>query len=122
MERRPIGETDIDVSPVALGGWPITGITSLDVNETDSVATIRACLEHGINFVDTAYCYGANGESEKLIGRALGDRDEGGRALGTGWSADPKRSSRDARTRVRGEFAETRNGPRRAPLPAPARS
>ena len=74
MERRPIGETDIDVSPVALGGWPITGITSLDVNETDSVATIRACLDHGINFVDTAYCYGPNGESEKLIRRALGDR------------------------------------------------
>lgn len=74
MERRSIGHTTIDVSPVALGGWPITGITSLDVNETDSLATIRACLDHGINFVDTAYCYGANGQSERLIGRALGDR------------------------------------------------
>ena len=74
IDRRPIGHTDIEVSPVALGGWPITGITSLDVNEADNLATVRACLDHGINFVDTAYCYGANGESEMLIRRALGER------------------------------------------------
>lgn len=74
LERRPIGSTDIRVSPVALGGFPIAGITSLDVNDTDSLATIRACFDRGINFIDTAYLYGANGESEKLIGRALGKR------------------------------------------------
>ena len=39
MERRPIGNTDIMVSPVAFGGWPITGITNLDVDESNSVAS-----------------------------------------------------------------------------------
>ncbi|HEY2838989.1 MAG TPA: aldo/keto reductase, partial [Pirellulales bacterium] len=64
------------VSPIALGCWPIAGMTSLNVNEDDSLATIHAAIDCGINFVDTAYNYGPNGESERLIARALGaDRD-----------------------------------------------
>lgn len=65
------------VSPVALGCWPISGMTSLDVNEADSLATIAAALNAGVNFLDTAYAYGADGESERLIARAIaGRRDE----------------------------------------------
>lgn len=74
MERREIGSSSIQVTPVALGGWPISGMTSLDVNETDSIKTIQAAFDRGINFFDTAYCYGLNGESERLIGRVLADR------------------------------------------------
>lgn len=74
---REIGSTGIQVSPVALGCWPIAGMTSLDVNHADSLATLRTAFELGINFYDTAYCYGANGESEKLIAEALGpQRDQ----------------------------------------------
>ena len=73
MERRPLGNTDIMVSPVAFGGWPITGITTLEVDESQSRASLGACLEEGINFFDTAYLYGAQGESERLIGRAVAD-------------------------------------------------
>lgn len=75
---RPLGRTDIRVSPVALGCWPIAGVSTLDVNDADSLATIRASLDAGINFLDTAYCYGPAGESETLIRRALQDvpRDE----------------------------------------------
>lgn len=76
-EFRPLGSSDIHVSPVALGCWPISGMTSLGVNEADSIATVAACLDHGVNFLDTAYCYGADGESERLIARAIqGRRDE----------------------------------------------
>jgi aryl-alcohol dehydrogenase-like predicted oxidoreductase len=73
-ELRPLGRSDIRVSPVALGCWPISGMTSLDVNEADSLATLLAALDAGINFLDTAYAYGAAGESERLIARALGRR------------------------------------------------
>ena len=73
---REIGSTGIQVSPVALGCWPIAGMTSLDVNHADSLATLRTAFELGINFYDTAYCYGANGESEKLIAEALGSQRE----------------------------------------------
>jgi aryl-alcohol dehydrogenase-like predicted oxidoreductase len=69
-----LGTTDIAVSPLALGCWPIAGVTSLGVNDADSLATIAACFDLGINFLDTAYCYGRDGESEKLIRRALGSR------------------------------------------------
>jgi aryl-alcohol dehydrogenase-like predicted oxidoreductase len=73
---REIGSTGIQVSPVALGCWPIAGMTSLDVNHADSLATLQTAFELGINFFDTAYCYGANGESEKLIAEALGSQRE----------------------------------------------
>jgi aryl-alcohol dehydrogenase-like predicted oxidoreductase len=73
---RPLGRTGILVSPVALGCWPIAGVSSLGVNDADSIATIRAALDAGVNFLDTAYCYGRRGESETLIRRALdGVRD-----------------------------------------------
>jgi aryl-alcohol dehydrogenase-like predicted oxidoreductase len=62
------------VSPVALGCWPIAGVTTLDTNEADSIATIQMCFDLGINHLDTAHVYGPNGESENLIRRALGNR------------------------------------------------
>jgi len=52
-------------------------MTSLGVNERDSRATIDAAIDAGINFLDTAYIYGAAGESELLIGQAIkGRRDK----------------------------------------------
>jgi len=74
MELRPLGNTGIRVSAVALGCWPIAGMTSPGINDEDSLATIRACFELGINHLDTAHCYGLSGESERLIARALGNR------------------------------------------------
>jgi len=71
MPRRRIGQTDLWVSPVALGCWPIAGITSIGVTESNSLATIKAALDAGINFFDTAYCYGYDGESERMVGRVL---------------------------------------------------
>jgi aryl-alcohol dehydrogenase-like predicted oxidoreductase len=71
---RPLGNTGINVSAVALGCWPIAGVTTLDTNDADSIATIQKCFDVGINHLDTAYIYGPNGESENLIRRALGPR------------------------------------------------
>lgn len=68
MKMRPLGSSGIQVSTVALGCWPIAGVTSLDVNPQDSARTLLAALDEGINFFDTAYSYGFNGESERLIG------------------------------------------------------
>ncbi len=69
---RKLGNTDIQVTPVAMGTWPISGMTSLDVNEADSLATLQAAFDAGINFFDSAYCYGADGESDRLLTKALG--------------------------------------------------
>ncbi len=74
MEYRQLGQTSIRVSAVALGCWPLSGMTSLDVNERDSLATIQACFDLGINFLDTAYAYGRDGESDRLIAQAIRGR------------------------------------------------
>lgn len=74
-------------------------MTSVGVTEADSLATIAACFDLGINFFDTAYCYGRSGESEQLIRRALGRRrDEMVIATkgGIHWGAEGKQV-RDAR-------------------------
>lgn len=73
-EYRSLGDSGLHVSAVAMGCWPIAGMTSLDVNDADSLATLQAALDHGVTFFDTAYCYGRDGESERLIGRGLGHR------------------------------------------------
>ncbi len=99
MQQRRLGNTDIQITPVAMGCWPIAGMTSIDVNDNDSLATLRAAFDAGINFFDTAYCYGPDGESEHLIARALGDkRDELVIATkgGVHWNADGTRGQ-DAR-------------------------
>ena len=74
MEQRRIGTTDLLVAPVAMGCWPITGITSVGVTEAHSLETLQAAADAGINFFDTAHSYGYDGESERLIAQALGHR------------------------------------------------
>jgi len=73
FERRPLGNSGFNVSPVALGCWPIAGVTTLGTNDADSIATIQRCFDVGVNHLDTAYVYGPNGESENLIRRALNE-------------------------------------------------
>ncbi len=73
-EKRRIGESDLWTSPVALGCWPMAGVTSLEVDEHSSIATVEAALEAGINHFDTAYSYGYDGESDRILRQALGSR------------------------------------------------
>lgn len=72
--RRPLGNSGVSIAPVALGCWPIAGVTTLDTSESESIATVQKCFDVGVNHLDTAYVYGPNGESENLIRRAIGDR------------------------------------------------
>lgn len=76
MELRSFSDAAIQVTPIAMGCWPIAGITSINVTEQNSLNTLEAAVDAGINFFDTAYCYGYEGESEKMIARALGNRRE----------------------------------------------
>ncbi len=71
---RPLGKSGLPVSPVSLGTWPMAGASTADVNDQDSILALQACLDIGINFIDTAYCYGPNGESENLVRRALSEQ------------------------------------------------
>jgi|HubBroStandDraft_1064217.scaffolds.fasta_scaffold43786_1 aryl-alcohol dehydrogenase-like predicted oxidoreductase len=62
--------TSLTVSRVALGTWAMGGWMWGGTDESQSVATIRAALDQGINLIDTAPVYGF-GVSEEIVGRAL---------------------------------------------------
>lgn len=52
----------------------MAGVSTLGVTEKDSLETIHAALDAGINFIDTAFAYGYDGESDKLVAQVLEDR------------------------------------------------
>ena len=68
-----IAETALTVSRVGLGTWAIGGWMWGGTDEDESVKTIRASIELGINLIDTAPAYGF-GRSEEIVGRAIADR------------------------------------------------
>jgi len=72
MEYSAIAGTPLRVSPVAIGTWAIGGWMWGGTEEAESVATIRAALDHGINVIDTAPVYGF-GRSEEIVGKAIAE-------------------------------------------------
>jgi aryl-alcohol dehydrogenase-like predicted oxidoreductase len=72
MKLTQIQGTSLKVSPVAIGTWAIGGWMWGGTDEAESVATIRAAFEHGINLVDTAPVYGF-GRSEEIVGKAIAE-------------------------------------------------
>ena len=63
--------TKLRASRVALGTWAMGGWMWGGTDERQSVDTIRAALEQGVNLIDTAPVYGF-GVSEEIVGKALG--------------------------------------------------
>lgn len=110
-ELRRLGNSDLLVSPVALGCWPIAGMTSLNVNDQDSLATITAAIEHGINFIDTAHCYGIDGESERLVGQAIRTQERESLIIaskgGIHWDAQGVRHYGGSAKRIVGECEQS---------------
>jgi len=68
MERRRLGRTDMDVSPLGFGG---SEIGYEDATQATVTRLLNGALDAGLNVVDTAECYA---DSEALIGGALGAR------------------------------------------------
>ena len=78
MRYRKLGNTDLNVSVVGIGTWGMSGQgweSSAVSNDAQSVETLRAAVDAGINFIDTALTYGS-GHAEEIVGDALeGIRD-----------------------------------------------
>lgn len=71
MPHRRLGQSEWEIAPVALGCWPLAGITSGAITEEEALAVIHAARDASVNHLDTAHAYGRHGESERLIARAL---------------------------------------------------
>src|SRR3979490_2845149 len=74
LELTEIPGTSLKVSPVAIGTWAIGGWMWGGTDEAESIATIQAAFEHGINLVDTAPVYGF-GRSEEIVGKAIAEAE-----------------------------------------------
>ncbi|MBZ2185315.1 MAG: aldo/keto reductase [Bryobacter sp.] len=77
MQRRRLGNTDMDITMLGVGAWAIGGggwaFGWGPQDDQDSVAAIEAALEAGMNWVDTAAVYGL-GHSEEVVAKALAGR------------------------------------------------
>ena len=70
MVTRPLGNTGYPVSLLGLGAWGLGGDMWRGVNDNTGRDALRAAVDQGITFFDTALAYGS-GHSERLIGKTL---------------------------------------------------
>ena len=74
MERKQLGNSDLQITRVGYGAWAIGGsgwrFAWGAQDDNDSIAAIHRALELGVNWIDTAAVYGL-GHSEEVVGQAL---------------------------------------------------
>src|SRR5919206_680416 len=73
MLTRTLGRGGPAVSAIGFGAWQI-GADWGEVDDDTALETLRAAVDAGVTFFDTADVYG-DGRSERLIGRLLRERD-----------------------------------------------
>ncbi|HMF74721.1 MAG TPA: aldo/keto reductase, partial [Bryobacteraceae bacterium] len=61
-QLRKLGNSDLEITPLGVGAWAMGGtgwaFSWGDQDDSDSAGAIRAALDAGINWIDTAAVYG----------------------------------------------------------------
>lgn len=70
MEYRKLGNTDLELSAITYGAFAIGGTMWGGNEQKDSIASVKASIDHGVTTLDTAPFYGF-GLSEEMIGQAI---------------------------------------------------
>ena len=74
MQTRPLGNTDMDITPIGFGSWAIGGgnweFAWGPQDQREAIAAIERAVDLGMNWIDTAAVYGL-GHSEELVGQAI---------------------------------------------------
>ncbi len=71
MQYRSFGSLDFEVSALGFGAMRLP-VKEGEIDETEATRMIHYAVDHGVNFIDTAYVY-HNGTSEGFVGKALKD-------------------------------------------------
>jgi len=107
---RPLGSGGLLVGPLGLGCWPLAGMTREGITPEAARDTVAAAVDGGIVHLDTAYCYGAGGESERAIAAAVAGRRDGvflAGKCGIHWEPGRKQCVDGRPERLRREVAES---------------
>jgi len=81
VERRRLGASDLEITPVGVGTAPISSLPGVwwvnwgPQDDADSIRAIHAALDGGVNWIDTAPFYGW-GHGEDVVGKAIRGRDD----------------------------------------------
>src|SRR3954463_12672975 len=76
MEKRQLGRSGLEVSAIGYGCMGLSFAYGSPVSREDGIALLRAAVERGVTFFDTAEVYGPF-TNEELVGEALAPlRDE----------------------------------------------
>jgi aryl-alcohol dehydrogenase-like predicted oxidoreductase len=89
MKKRKLGKSNLEVSDLGLGCMGLSFGYGPAVDKKDGIALIRAAVERGVTFFDTAEVYGPY-TNEELVGEALAPfRDQVVIATKFGFKIDP---------------------------------
>src|ERR687898_853772 len=89
MQKRKLGNSDLEVSAIGLGCMGISSGLGPAIDRQQGIAVIRAAVERGVTFFDTAEVYGPF-VNEELVGEALAPfRDDVVIATKFGFAFDP---------------------------------
>ena len=73
-ETKRLGNSDMDITALGVGAWAMGGsgwkFSWGNQDDQDSSAAIRAAIDAGMNWIDTAAVYGL-GHSEEIVGKTL---------------------------------------------------
>jgi aryl-alcohol dehydrogenase-like predicted oxidoreductase len=90
MQKRKLGKSNLEVSSIGLGCMGLSFGLGPAVDKKEGIALIRAAVERGVTFFDTAEVYGPF-TNEELVGEALAPfRDQVVIATKFGWKANPE--------------------------------
>ncbi|HEV3420649.1 MAG TPA: aldo/keto reductase [Candidatus Acidoferrum sp.] len=109
MQKRKLGKSNLEVSALGLGCMGMSFSYGPAMDKKDGISLIRAAVERGITFFDTAEVYGAY-TNEELVGEALAPfRGKVAIATKFGFKIDPntgKQAGLDSRPERIKEVAE----------------
>jgi aryl-alcohol dehydrogenase-like predicted oxidoreductase len=90
MKKRNLGKSGLEVSALGFGCMGLSFGLGPAVDKKEGIALIRAAVERGVTFFDTAEVYGPF-TNEELVGEALGPfRDQVVIATKFGWAPNPQ--------------------------------
>jgi aryl-alcohol dehydrogenase-like predicted oxidoreductase len=90
MQKRKLGKSNLEVSAIGLGCMGLSFGLGPAVDKKEGIALIRAAVERGVTFFDTAEVYGPF-TNEELVGEALAPfRDRVAITTKFGWAPNPQ--------------------------------